>query len=165
MPILKRPELGEALLRAAQHILIDPADAGRVGAELGRDAGRQVLGGGAQIFEDTRPRPVDVGAVVEDHIDEGHAEEGEAAHDVRLRHGEHGGGERKGDLVLDHLRRLARKLGVDDDLHVGEIGDRVERHLLHGMDADQRDEDRGDADEDDVPCRPANDARDHGVAS
>ncbi len=125
--------------------------------------GGQILGGSVQIFEDTRPRPIEVRAVVEDHIDEGHAEEGEAAHDMRLRHGQHGGGQRIGDLILDHLRRLARILRVDDDLNVGEIRDGVERHVLDSIDADERDEDGGDADEDDVPRRPADDVCDHGA--
>ena len=75
-------------------------------------------------------------------------------------------GQRIGDLILDHLRRLARILGVDDDLNVGEIGDGVERHV--------RDRHRcrrattktvAIADQEDVPRRPADERGDHGGAS
>ena len=89
--------------------------------------GRQPLCRGVEIFEDAAARPVDVGAVLEDDVDERHAEEGEPAHDLRARHGQHRGRERIGDLVLDHLRRLPGELGVDDDLRVREVGDGVER--------------------------------------
>ena len=138
----KRAQLGKRFLRAAHDILVDPADTGRVRPEAGRHAGGQPPRGSVQIFEHARARPIEVGAVLEDHIDEGDAEEGEAAHDARLRHGEHGGGERIGDLVLHHLRRLARIFGVDDDLHVGEVGDGVERNARDGIDAGDRHEDR-----------------------
>ena len=42
---------------------------------------------------------------------------------------------RIGDLVLDHLRRLAGILGVDDDLGVGEVGDGIERHMADRIEA------------------------------
>jgi hypothetical protein len=45
-----------------------------------------------------------------------------------------------GDLILDHLRRLAGIFGVDDDLRVGEIRDGVERRVAHGIDAGEGDE-------------------------
>ena len=165
IPILDGAKLGEVLLRSAHHVLIDPADAGRVRSERGGDARRQPLRGGVQIFEHARARPVDVGAILEDHIDEGDAEKGEAAHHFRLRHGQHRRGQRIGDLILDHLRRLARKLGIDDDLHVGEVGNRVERHFRDGVDAGERDKDGGKADQEDVAGRPADERGDHCGAS
>ena len=150
---------------AAHHILVDPADAGRVGAEAWGHARRQAPRGGAQIFEHARARPIEIGAVLEDHVDEGHAEEGEAAHHARFRHGQHRRGQRIGDLVLDHLRRLAGILGVDDDLHVGEVGDGIERHARDRVDAGERHEDRGKPDQKDVAGRPADDGGDHGCVS
>ena len=150
---------------AAHHILVDPADAGRVGPEARGHAGRKTPRGRAQIFEHARARPIEIGAVLEDHIDEGDAEEGEAAHHPRFRHGQHGGGQRIGDLVLDDLRRLAGIFGVDDDLHVGEVGDGVERHPRDGIDAGERHEDRGQSDQKHVARRPADDGGDHGCVS
>ena len=66
------------------HVLIDPADAGRVRAQGSGPRRRQPPRRGAQIFEHALTRPVDVGAVLEDDVDERDAEEGEAAHDPRF---------------------------------------------------------------------------------
>ena len=82
VPVLDGTQLGEALLRAAHDVLIDPADAGRIRPEARRHPGRQPPRGGAEIFEHARARPVEVGAVLEDHVDERDAEEREAAHDA-----------------------------------------------------------------------------------
>jgi hypothetical protein len=111
---------------------------------------RHAAGGEVEVLEHARARPVDVGAVLEDDVDEGRAEEREAAHHLRLRHRQHGRGQRIGDLVLDHLRRLAGVFGVDDDLHVGEVGQGVDRRAQDGKDAPDDDEERGQQDEEAV---------------
>ena len=80
-----------------------------------------------QVLEHARARPVQVGAVLEQDVDEGIAEERIAAHRLGARHRQHGRGQRIGDLVLDDLRRLARIRRADDHLHVGQVGHRVER--------------------------------------
>jgi hypothetical protein len=41
-----------------------------------------------------------------------------------------------GDLVLDDLRRLTRIARADDDLHIGEIGQRIDRRSPHRANAD-----------------------------
>ena len=165
VPVLNGPQLGEAPLRAANDILIDPADAGRVGPEAWRHAGRQPSRSGAQIFEHARACPIEVGAVLEDDVDERDAEEREAAHDARLRHAQHCRRQWISDLILDHLRRLAGVLGVDDDLDVGEVGNGVERHARDRVDAGQGDEDRRKADQENVARRPADERGDHFGAS
>ncbi|MDB5723302.1 MAG: hypothetical protein JWQ16_56 [Novosphingobium sp.] len=68
-----------------------------------------------------------------------------------MRHGQQRGGEWVRHLVLDHLRRLARILGVDDDLRIGEIGQRVERRVENGPDAHTYHEQRGEQHEQHVP--------------
>ena len=161
VPVLDGAQLRQALLRAAHDILVDPADAGGIRPQAGRDARRQAPRRRAQIFQHARARPVEVGAVLEDHVDKGDAEEREAAHHPRLRHAQHRGGQGIGDLVLDHLRRLARKFRVDDDLDVGEVGDGVERHAGDGVDAGERHEQGRDGDQEHVACRPADERRDH----
>ena len=108
IPVLDRARVREVQLLRHHRILVDPADAGRVGADRRRHAGRQPRRRAVEEFEHARARPVDVGAVFEDDVDKRDAEEREAAHDFRLRHGQHRGRQRIGDLVLDHLRRLAR---------------------------------------------------------
>ncbi len=165
VPVLHRAGLGEVPVVAGDRVLVGPAHAGGVGSERRRDAGRQALAGRGEVFEDAASRPVDVGAVLEDHVDEGDAKEGEAAHDLRLRHRQHRGRQRIGDLVFDDLRRLAGIIGVDDDLRVGEVGDRVERQVPERVEAARHREQGRDDDEHGVPGRPGDDLRDHGFTS
>ena len=108
-----------------------PADAGGVRAERGRDVLGQLRAEAAEVFEHAAARPVRIGAVLEDHVDEREPVERVAAHDLLARHRKHLGRDRIRDLVLDDLRRLARPLGVDDDLHVGQVRDGVQRNVAH----------------------------------
>src|SRR5262249_46852480 len=75
VPILNSPQLGEALLRAADHVLIDPSDASRIRPEAGCNPRRQSPRRGTEIFKHPRACPVEVGAVLEDHIDKRDAKE------------------------------------------------------------------------------------------
>ena len=163
LPVLQRAELGEVQLRGFQRILIDPADAGRIRPERRRHAVGQAFGRRTQIFEDTASRPVEIGAVLEDDIDEGNAEEGKAAHDARARHVEHRGCEREGHLILDDLRRLAGIIGDDDDLRVRQVRYRVERNARDRIDAGDDRKERADQYQNAVARRPADNARDHGA--
>ncbi len=163
LPVLRGSELGKRALGRHHGVLVDPADAGRVGTQRRRHAiGKLALGGG-QIFEHARTRPVEVGAVLEDDVHEAHAEEREAAHDARLGHAQERRRQREGHLVLHHLRRLARVFGVDDDLGVGEVGDGVERHLAHGVDAGAGEKAGAQKHKHQVAGRPADDGGDHGA--
>src|SRR5262249_49215127 len=109
-------------------------------------------------------RPVNVRAVVENNVDEGDAEEGEAAHHLRFWHRQHRGCKRIGHLVLDYLRRLTRISGVDNDLRVGKIGDGIERQVTQGVNAPGRSHERGDQHNHDVARRPINNPGDHWVS-
>ena len=55
LPVLQRAQLGERALRAIDRILVDPADAGRIGSERRRHAGRQ-LRAAALRYSSTRER-------------------------------------------------------------------------------------------------------------
>ena len=78
-----------------------------------------------------------------------------------MRHSQQRGREWIGHLVLDHLRRLARILGVDDDLRIGEIGQRVERRIENGPNAHPNHERRGKQHEQHVPGTEINKPTDH----
>ena len=118
-----------------QGVLVDPADAGGVGSQLDLGRRRQRPLDAGEVLQHAAAGPVQVGAVLEDDVDEREAEERVAAHGLGEGHGEHLGRQRVGDLVLDDLRRLARVGGEDDHLDVGEVGNRVERDVEHGPDA------------------------------
>ena len=150
------------LFFASTRVLVDPAHARWHPA---RAAGvtplRQAAGSEVEVFQHARARPVDVGAVLENDVDERRAEEREAAHHLGFRHRQHGRGQRIGDLVFHHLRRLAGVLGVDDDLHVGQVGQGVERRVQHGIDAGDDDEQRGQQHQEEVARRPVDQSAQH----
>src|SRR5262249_3132770 len=80
-----------------------------------------------QDLEDAAPRPVEVGAVLEDDVHERHTEHRLAAHRGDVRRADERGDDGKADLILDEIGRAAGPLGEDGHLHVGEVGERVER--------------------------------------
>ena len=158
LPVLDAAQLGQRFLCAKQHILVDPADAGGIRAKGRRHPLRQAAGRGAERFLHARTRPVDIRTVLEDHIHKGSAKEGKAAHDFRLRHRQHGAGERIGDLVLDDLWRLSGIFRVDDHLRVGKIGQGIKRRPEQRPNADAADEQHGQQHQEDVACRPGDEA-------
>ena len=161
IPVLDGARVGQVQFLRHHRVLVDPADAGRVGTDRRRHAGRQPRRRAVEEFQHARARPVDVGAVLEDDVDERDAEEREAADDLRLRHRQHRRRQRVGDLVLDHLRRLARIFRVDDDLGVGEVGDGIERQMDQRVDAGRSGEAGAEQHQQQVAGRPGDEARDH----
>ncbi|MNF46121.1 hypothetical protein D3C84_272750 [compost metagenome] len=162
-PVLQRGELAQVMLAGSVHqrVLVDPAHPGGIGAELGAGGGGQVGCDLAQILQHPGAGPVEVGVVVKQHIDEGVAEEGVAAHRGGARHRQHGGGERIGDLILHHLGRLARVGRLDDHLHVGEIRQGVHRGLLDRPEPPGGKHDGQQQHQKAVAHGPANNRRDH----
>ena len=115
-----------AVLAGHEHVLEDPTHPGGVGSELRADIWRQKTRDEAELLQDAAAGPVHVGAVFEDDVDEAAPEHAVAAHDLGFGHGEHGRGQRIGDLVLDDLRGLAGVLGPDDHLNVRKVGDGID---------------------------------------
>ena len=105
-PILQGSQVSQRFILRLQRILIDPADAGRVRSQSGRHAGGQFARRRVEIFKNARARPVDIGAILEDDVDERNPEERKAPHHLRFRHRQHRRRQRIGDLILDDLRRL-----------------------------------------------------------
>ena len=148
--------------RVFEDILEHPADPGRVGSEDRRHVRRQELLRPTELLEHPRARPVDVGAVGEDDVDEAHPEHRVAADRVDLRRALKRADERVGDLVLHEVGAAPHPLGEHDHLRVREVGDRVERRPTH------RDERPDDEEQDDAEDQPAvsrrglDDPLDHG---
>ena len=150
VPVLERAQVGRGMpsRRVDQRVLVDPADAGGIGPELGADALRQERLDLAQVLEHAAARPVEVGPVLEDHVHVRVAEVGEAADDLDARRPQQRGHDRIGDLVLDDVG-AAVPARVDDHLCIREVGYRVDRNLAQGVDAVQH-RHRGERDDEEL---------------
>ena len=145
-----------------QGVLVDPAHAGGIRPKGGGNTLGQAFLRLVEVLQHPRACPVEVGIVLEQHINEGVAEERVAAHCLRPRHREHGGGQRVGHLVLDNLRCLPGEACADDDLGVGQIRQCIQRRVAQRPDAQGGDEQGGQQYQEAVADRPVDQARDHG---
>src|SRR6185437_7867524 len=162
IPVLDGAGVGKIELLRHHRILVDPADAGGIGTDRRRHTGGQSRGRAVEEFEHARARPVDVGAVLEDDIDKGNPEEREPAHDLGTRHRQHCGGQRIGDLVLDHLRGLTGVFRIDDHLRVGEVRNGVEWQMDDCINAGSGGKPGAEQHQQQVAGRPGDQTRDHG---
>ena len=133
VPILETAQGGQIMLAGLidQGVLKDPAHTRRVWAELRGDAFRHASGELIQPLQDTGARPVDVGPVFEQDIDIGVAKVREATDDGDLGRGQQRRDDRIGDLIFNEIGRAARPGGIDNNLRVGNIRQRINRRLPH----------------------------------
>ncbi len=164
MPVLERAQLGQGVPAGPvdEDVLKAPADTGRVGPELRRDACRQLAGHPAHVFQDPAPSPVEVGAVIEDHVDQREAEERVGPHRLDARRREQLGDDRVGDLVLDDVGAAVFPRRVDDHLNVGQVGNGVERRVEDGPTPAGQDRGHEHDDQERIAGAELDDAGDHG---
>ena len=112
-----------------QRIFEDPAHAGCIRSHFGADARRQFTLHLVEIFQYPGARPVGVGTILKNDVHIGVAKLREAAYRFGSRYRQHGGGQRPGDLIFDDLRRLPRIAGFNDNLHIREIRQRIDRRM------------------------------------
>ena len=163
VPILRAAQQREIVTVSRfgdQRVLKNPADAGGVGSEFRLHVLGQARQNLREILERARARPVNIRAFLEDDVDVRVAEIGEAAHVLHLRRAEHRADDRVGDLVLQDVR-AAVPARVDDHLRVAQIGDCVERNLLHRPPARQRQRGHEQEDQEAVVRGELDDAVDH----
>ncbi len=160
MPILKRAQLGEVVFTGFVHerVFVNPAHARGVRADDGIHALRQHAAHGIQILNDSRPRPINVRAVLKNHIHERFAEHGFAANELHLRRGDEARGNRIRDLILDEVGRAAFPIRENNDLDIAQIRDGIEWRLFQSPDSARDAEDREDEDEENIPRAPLDDA-------
>jgi hypothetical protein len=124
--------------------LIYPPDPGGIRAQSRINSGGQLAAYIIEVFQNPGPGPVNIGTVFKDDVDQRQAELREAAHDLGFGDGQHGGGERIGNLVLHHQGSLFRKFCRDYDLDIGKIRDSVNGKINRGIDAPGGDEEPDD---------------------
>src|SRR5882757_5387052 len=145
-----------------QCILENPADAGGIGSQGGLRRRWHPALNLIQVLEHPGARPVRIGAIFEQHIEEGIPEEGEAAHRLRPWDRQHCCREGIGDLVLHDLGGLPRKVRAQDHLDVGQVWEGIDRRGFQGPDAPRRDKHRRQQHEKAIANRPADEMLNHG---
>ncbi len=144
---------------------IDLAEPGRDRPHLHVDAGGQAAFGVGEAFGHLLAREINVGAVREYGGDLGKAVARERPRLLKPRRAGKRDLDRKRHLLLDFDRRQRRRECVDLNLHVGDVGDRIDRQRGDGKSAGDRSRQR---DHEDVPAtadRKRQNPFDHGPIS
>ena len=160
-PVLQAAQFAERMRRAVERVPEDVADPGRVRSEGGHHARRQGPADEAEPFEDPRPREVEIDLVLEDDVDHREAERRLRAHGTDAGESLEIGRQRIRDLILDLLRAVARPVGEDDHLVVGEVGNRVDGRGPQRPPAPPGQGKREEDDESPVTQRAIDQVRDH----
>ena len=114
-----------------------------------------------KVLEHTGARPVKVGSVLEHDEDIGVAKHGLCAYSLDVRRGEQGGHDWICYLVLDNVGRLARPWGVDNHLHVRDVGQGIERDATQRPDSCQHEQERAGENQKTIASAPVNPAGNH----
>ena len=96
------------------------------GPSVGVTPPGQALRDQAHALEHARPREIEIDVVFEDHVDHREPERRLRAHDANAGQALQVDRQRISDLVFNFLRAVPGPVGEDDDLVVGEIGNRVD---------------------------------------
>jgi hypothetical protein len=144
-----------------QRVLKDPAHRRGVRPELDLHPGRKVGGDLGDVLQHPGAGPVHVGAILEDYVHVAEAEVRKAADGLHLGRAQKCGGDRIGDLVLDDVGAPVPP-GVDDDLSVRKVGQRVQWDGPHRPPSEGQGHDGGGDDQVAVLSREADDLLDHG---
>src|SRR6266852_9979294 len=118
-----------------QRVLVHPSHAGRVGANDRVYTLRQRAAHRIQIFNDARSRPINIGTVLEDDVNERFAEHRFAAHELYFGRGDEDGGNWISDLVLDQIGRTSLPIRIDDHLDIAQVGNRIEWNFEQSVNA------------------------------
>ena len=137
IPVLNAAQVGEAVLMAVVYkdVLVDPSGARRVWTDDRMHAFREPPGNLLHVLQDSRPRPVQIGAVLENNEDVGISEHRLRSHGFDMWSGEKRRDDWVRHLVLDDARRFAGPGGMYDHFHVRDVRQRVERNLTERPDS------------------------------
>ena len=161
--VLQLAQLSEIELpgRVLQDVLVDPADAGGVGTEHRGGVWRQQPLRPPHLLEHPRARPVEIGSVHEDDVDEAHPEHRVAADGLDVGRALEGAHQGVGDLIFDQVRAAPHPVGEHDDLRVRQVRHRIERRALGGKTRPDQGGGNQRHHEESVPGAGFDDAGDH----
>src|SRR6266700_8051300 len=113
-----------------QHVLENPTHSGGLWPNYGLRPLWQASAKLLNVFEDPRTRPVQVRPVLKHDKHIGVAEHGLSTHSFHMRSSEQGRNNRIRDLVLNDIWRASRPGRMHNNLHVGDVRQRVKRYPL-----------------------------------
>ena len=159
IPVLQCAQISQALGVTAidDGILVNPARAGRIGADGRMNIRRQPSGNLLQVLRYARSRPVEVSVVLKNDEDIGVAEHGLGAHVFHARSRKQGSHDRVGHLVFNYIRRLALPLRMNNHLHVADVGQCVQRHSLQAPDTRDNQKNGPRENQEGIACAPRDD--------
>src|SRR5437879_2664842 len=163
VPVLNAAQFRETALVAAvdKDVLVDPACAGRVGADDRMNSGWQPPGDLLHVFEDARARPIEIRSIFENDEYVGIPEHGLRPHRLDVRGGEKFRDDGIRDLVLDKTGGLSGPRCMDDDLNVRDVRQRVQRNAAKRPDSREHEQQRSREHQKTVLRTPINPTRDH----
>src|SRR6266496_1647673 len=112
-----------------QRVFVHPSHAGGVRSDRRVHALRQRAAHRIQIFNDARSRPINVGTVLKDDVNERFAEHRFAAHELYFGRGDEDRRNWISDLVLDQIGGTTLPIRIDDHLDIAQVGNRIERRM------------------------------------
>src|SRR5882757_836229 len=142
-------------------ILIHPACARRIRTDDGMYAFWQTPADLLQVFNDTRARPIEVGAIQKDNIDVGVSEHSLGADGFYMRRGKETGNDRIGHLVLYYIGWLTRPGCMNDHLHVRDVRQRVQWYMLQRPNSGKCEQQDYCKDKETIASADFNEARKH----
>src|ERR1019366_1382710 len=142
-------------------VLIHPTGSGGIGSDGGMNVRWQPAPDLLKIFRDPRTRPVKIRSVFKYDENIGIPKHGLGAHRLNVRCCQQSGDDWVSDLVLDHIGRLPRPFGVDDDLHIADIGKRIQRDVTQAPNTRYRQQHDPGKNQETILFTPLNNSGDH----
>ncbi len=156
-------QLGKTALMGAIHenVLVYPACTSCIRANDRVDVGRQSSFDLLHVFKHPRTRPIKIGSVFKDHEGVGITEHRLRAHGFDVRRGQKLRDNRVRHLILDEAGWLPGPSGMNDDLHVGNIGQCIKRDAAQRPDPREHEKQRPRENKEPIPRTPVNRSGDH----
>ena len=119
-------------------ILIHPTGSGGIGSDGGMNVRWQPSAYLLKIFRDPRTRPVKVRSIFKHYEHIRVTEHGLRTYRLNVRCCQQRGDDWVSNLVLDYIGRLARPFGMNDHLHIADIGKCIQRDVTQAPNTSYR---------------------------
>ena len=127
IPILNGAQLGEIMLSRVidECVFVNPAYSSGVRADCWVHSFGKRTAHRIEVFNHAGTRPINVSAILKNDVDERFAEHRFATNEFHFGRGDEDAGNWICDLVFNEIGRASFPLGVNDHLHVAQIGNRI----------------------------------------